>query len=347
MRRLERETHDKLRAVEEALANHSLDRDNIGVSLEALRELVDTDKVFLSSLAQRADGDDLTITRDAAVGCAQTRWRKLTDDFLRGRVVSWTGYDGLHPAPAQRDRVLRSADLAELTHGRSREVETLLYPRLGMGGEDTMRVLVCDGPVLLAWLGIVQPEPTTERQRELLTRLVPAFRRRLVFDRALGASTLTTTALAAALERVQGAAWVLAARGRLLHANAAGQARIDADPSGTRAALEACTAGRGEPRFDIVAIAGPNGDGGHIVIEKVDPAGARNVPDAAARLRLTPAQTRVLERVALGASNATIAAELGVAERTVEAHVTAILVKAQVSSRAALIVQVFRERRTR
>lgn len=63
--------------------------------------------------------------------------------------------------------------------------------------------------------------------------------------------------------------------------------------------------------------------------------------EAARRFNLTPAQTRVLERVARGISNATIAAELGVAERTVEAHVTAILVKAQVPSRSALIVHIY------
>lgn len=45
--------------------------------------------------------------------------------------------------------------------------------------------------------------------------------------------------------------------------------------------------------------------------------------------------------VARSSSNATIAAELKVAERTVEAHVTAILEKAHVPSRAALSVQIF------
>ena len=72
---------------------------------------------------------------------------------------------------------------------------------------------------------------------------------------------------------------------------------------------------------------------------------ADGVCNAATRLGLTPAQTRVFEHVARGASNASIAAQLGVAERTVEAHVTAILVKAQVPSRAALIVQVFKGER--
>jgi DNA-binding NarL/FixJ family response regulator len=43
-----------------------------------------------------------------------------------------------------------------------------------------------------------------------------------------------------------------------------------------------------------------------------------------------------------GASNARIGAELGIADRTVETHVTAILERAQVDSRAELIVAAMR-----
>jgi DNA-binding CsgD family transcriptional regulator len=347
MRKLTRQTHDKLQAVEEALARFSLEGDNIGDSLEALRELVDTDKVFLYSLGQRDGGDDLMVTREASVGCKHSDWSSVIDDYLRGRGVSWGSYHGLHPEPSQRNRVLRSDDVAALTGGKNLVVESAIYPRLGMAGEDTMRVLVCDGASLLAFLAIVQPDKTTETQRDLLTRLVPAFRKRLEFERGVGASSATAAALAATLEHVSGAAWVLGPRGQVLHTNSAGQQQFDADPTATSAALEACAAGVVVPDFEVTPLRDGHGVGGHVVIAKPDRVAARKVPDAALRLRLTPAQTRVLERVALGASNATIAAELGVAERTVEAHVTAILVKAQVSSRAALIVQVLKDRRAR
>jgi DNA-binding NarL/FixJ family response regulator len=95
-------------------------------------------------------------------------------------------------------------------------------------------------------------------------------------------------------------------------------------------------------RFSVSPLRNGGGVAGYVVVEAMDRPGAQGVPRAAVRLGLTPAQTRVLERVARGVSNATIAAELKVAERTVEAHVTAILEKAQVPSRAALIVQIFR-----
>lgn len=345
MAKLPRETRSKVRAVEDALAHYSLEGDNVQASLEALHELLETDKVFLYTLAQRPEADDLMVARDAAVAYPRGRLRKVFDAFLRGRGVEWGVYNAVRPEPVHRDRILSGDELAELTEGRSRAVEEDLYRRLGTFGDDTMRVLVCDGPSMLAWVGFMQPDKTTDRQRELFERVIPAFRRRLEFERLVGESSFTGSALAAALEHVNAAAWMLGPSGRLVHANAAGRARFDRDPADTSSALEACVVGRADARFKVTPLRDAEGRGGHIVVELQTRTG-HALPEAARRLGLTPAQTRVLERVARGVSNATIAAELGVAERTVEAHVTAILVKAQVPSRAALIVQIFRDRMT-
>jgi DNA-binding CsgD family transcriptional regulator len=346
MPKLARETRSKVRAVEDALAHYSLEGDNVQASLEALHELLETDKVFLYALAQRPDAEDLMVARDAAVTYPRGRMRKVFDEYLRGRGAAWGVYNAIRPEPLQRDRVLSSEELAKLTEGRSVAIEEDLYRRLGTFGEDTMRVLVCDGPSLLAWVGFMQPDKATERQRELLERLIPAFRRRLEFERLVGESSFTGSALAAALEQVNAAAWMLGPNGRLMHANAAGRARFDRDPADVGSALEACVVGRADSRFKVTPLRDAEGRGGHIVVELPQPGAGHALPDVARRFGLTPAQTRVLERVARGISNATIAAELGVAERTVEAHVTAILVKAQVPSRAALIVQIFRDRMT-
>lgn len=334
----------KLAALEDTLGAYSVDGDNMHASLEALGALLETDKVFLYCLSQRPGGTDLTITRDVSVGYPRELWRDGFEDFVRGRGVEWAGYNALRPDPQQRDRVLRSADIARLTKGRSLEVEEILYRRLGIHGHDTMRALVCDGPSLLAWVGIVQPEKTTEQQRQLFTEALPAFRKRLMFERVVTEAALMTSALEAALEQIAGAAWVLSSTGRIMHANAAGRARIDADRDGAHRAVEASVSGAADPRLKTMPLRSSRGMVGHVVVEVAERAAAGSSSVAAARkLGLTPAQTRVLERVARGVSNATIAADLGVAERTVEAHVTAILVKAQVPSRAALIVQIFRE----
>jgi DNA-binding CsgD family transcriptional regulator/PAS domain-containing protein len=338
-----REALEKVRAVEDSLAHFSLDGDNVQAAVEALHDLLGTEKLCLHGLGQRSDNDDVVITREAGVGYPRATWREIFDDFARGRGLDVSGFNVLRPEPAQRDRVLGRDQIAALTQGRSVAVEEL-DRRLGTHGHDTTRVLVCDGPSTLAWLGFIQPDKATEHQRELLERIVPAFRRRLLFDRMVAEATLANSAMVSALEHLPGAAWVLDSDGRIAHANVAGRARFDDNGAATRAALGACAVGTADPRFKVMPLRGGDGRVGHIVVEVPDRAATSGVGEAARRFGLTPAQTRVIERVARGVSNATIAAELGVAERTVEAHVTAILVKAQVPSRAALIVQIFRDR---
>jgi DNA-binding CsgD family transcriptional regulator len=330
-----------VRRVQDALAHYSLEGDNVQAALEAMRVLLETDKVVLYSLEQHPDTDDLRVKRESNVGLARSTLRETFDAYLVGRGVAWGVYNAVRPEPAQRDRVLDSAQIDGLTRGRNREIEQVLYERLGLVGCDTMRVLVCDGPSLLAWLGIVQPEKTTSRQRELLELLLPSVRKRLRFDRMVSEAAVASGAVVAALEHVNGAAWLLGPGGRVEHANAAAQARLDGDRAATRAALDRCIAGNPEPRFSVTPLRDGSRRAGHVVVEAAERASSGGVMRAAARLGLTPAQTRVLERIARGVSNATIAAELKVAERTVEAHVTAILEKAQVPSRAALIVQIF------
>lgn len=347
MEKLTRESLQRVRAVEDSLTHYAIDGDNVRASLEALHALLETDKLILYSLAQRPGGEDLMVSREASVGFARGGWRGIFDDFVRGRGVGWAGYNAVKPEPAQRDRVLDRDEIANLTGGRSLAAEQSLYARLGLAGEETTRILVCEGPSTLAWLGFVQPAKATPRQRALLERVAPAFRKRLQFERFVTEAALASRAMVAALEELNGAAWVLGADGRVAHANAAGRARFDEDTTATRASLAACVVGVPEPRFKVTPLRRGDGPVGHIVVELPDRTTASHgVAFAARRFGLTPAQTRVLERVARGISNATIAAELSVAERTVEAHVTAILVKAQVSSRAALIVQIFRERQS-
>jgi DNA-binding CsgD family transcriptional regulator/PAS domain-containing protein len=330
-----------VRIVEDALTHYSLDGDNIAAALEALRDLLDTDKVILYSFEQRPDTDDLRVAREATACVPDKSWRACFDEYLRGRGVAWGTYNAVSPELSQRDRVLDTGEITALTHGRHRGVEEVVYRQLGALGHDTMRVLVCDGPSLLAWVGIIQPQKTTRQQRELLQLVVPMFRKRLTFERFVSEAALASGAMDTAFEHVNGAAWLLGPNGNIEHANAAAQAQLASDRTATLATLAGCLAGTAEPRFTVTPVRGAMGSAGYVVVEAMARAAALGVPRAAVRLGLTPAQTRVLERVARGASNATIAAELKVAERTVEAHVTAILEKAQVPSRAALIVQIF------
>lgn len=67
---------------------------------------------------------------------------------------------------------------------------------------------------------------------------------------------------------------------------------------------------------------------------------ARCVAEVVARHAVSPAQARVLALLATGASNRSIAAQLGVSERTVEVHITALLNELDADSRGALIALV-------
>ena len=173
MRALPSATRSAVHAVDDALAHYSLDGDNMQAALEALRELMDTDKVFLYSLEQRPDSEDLRVARAATVSVKRPGWREAFDEYLTGHGVSWGVYNAVRPEPAQRDRVLDADELSALTGGRSRAVFQHLFARIDALGHDTMRVLVCDGPSLLACVAIVQPDKTTSRQRELFELVVP------------------------------------------------------------------------------------------------------------------------------------------------------------------------------
>jgi DNA-binding NarL/FixJ family response regulator len=68
---------------------------------------------------------------------------------------------------------------------------------------------------------------------------------------------------------------------------------------------------------------------------------ARRIEEARARWKLSTRQRQVLELLALGESNKAIAQTLGVAEVTVEAHVTSLLRKSGADSRTNLAVRIW------
>ncbi len=65
--------------------------------------------------------------------------------------------------------------------------------------------------------------------------------------------------------------------------------------------------------------------------------------ETSSRWRLTPRETEVLAEIVQGRTNRTIAELLGCAEHTVEIHVTRVLEKAAVESRAAVIARFWME----
>ena len=74
-----------------------------------------------------------------------------------------------------------------------------------------------------------------------------------------------------------------------------------------------------------------------VVVENRERLGRSDLRAAIERWRLTAREAEVVALIAYGEPNKEIARRLGVALRTVEVHVTSVLRKAKVDSRARLI----------
>jgi DNA-binding CsgD family transcriptional regulator len=294
----------------------------------------------------------------------------IFSDFLKRMEMRRGLHDPLRPQRSQRNRVLilpwarwcRGEDPAEVArelsadaarYGLRRDAiseaaQTLWvcessFRRLDIVAYNQMRVLLCEGPTMLAWFGAFQPEPFSERQRLLLKRIAAPLRERLVVERRAGGG-MGHAAMVAALEQVPAAAFLLDAQGTVLHANAVGRHRLDTQGGTMRLALkealQRASGARGElaltqlkgpglpPLF--LALSGSHDDRVRFGIER-----------ARQHWQLTSREVEVLAQLASGRTNQDIADRLGCAPRTVEIHVSSLLRKAHADSRSQLIVDLW------
>lgn len=262
---------------------------------------------------------------------------------IRGAYAKWlqqapknfAAYDPARPDPRQRNVALRTEELLELTHGRTPAVVRSFLPRFALSESDQLRALICDGPVLLAWVGGFRARSFGRAQVRELNALVPALQRRLALERTLVEAERTAQEISGALEDVPAAAYVLGRGGAVLHANAAGRAMLDHDRKSVEEQLRSgISAG-----VQIARLAPQSELQLAILPVSADP--APRVAAARLRWQLTNRQAEVLELVAQGLSNRRVAASLGCSESTVELHLTALLEKAQCESRAQLVAHVW------
>ncbi len=97
----------------------------------------------------------------------------------------------------------------------------------GSAGKIEVRALVCEGPILLAWVGGFRREPFTDRERRLLAALVPTLRRALGLHRRLLDAGIASVGFVLALEAVGAPSLVARRDGTVLHANSCGKALLD------------------------------------------------------------------------------------------------------------------------
>jgi DNA-binding CsgD family transcriptional regulator len=267
----------------------------------------------------------------------------IGDRWLVDAPVNWTTYNPLRPEPPHRNAAMTIADIARATGHSDAPVVRAVYAKVGIARDDQLRVLICDGPSLLGYVGLFQGKDFEKRQKRLLSRLVPAMQRRLSRERLLSGAASTQLLLAAALEEIPSAAFVLGDRGRVHEANRLGEVWLSAHGLAGRRALRDAVLVRGAARgFRVTRIASAAETPKHLVVEVTTAATWHAAERAGVHWGFTAREREVLRAVTEGLPTRTLAAHLAVSERTVEAHLTRMFAKAQVATRAEMVAKALR-----
>ena len=106
-------------------------------------------------------------------------------DWLKTAPPRAFAFDTGEPQESQRNLVVRLRDLLTADQLAKLPVYRDLFPLLGLTGLDWIRLLVCDGPKLLAWVGAFRAQPFTEVETQRLQQLVPNLISRLALEATL------------------------------------------------------------------------------------------------------------------------------------------------------------------
>lgn len=242
----------------------------------------------------------------------------------------------LRPPVRQRNRALL---LSQLVPDRAKLRLTSRQAglhRVGLEGLDQVRILVCEGATLKAFVGAYREEPFTARHRSLLMRLQPTLVERTRVLSMLPQAELSFTALRTVFENTATATGLVDSRGDVVMGNP----RLLASALTWRQELRAALAG--DPSVFAVTPVDAVGLPRHYLVRRLAQ-GGRVTSAFARKYALTPRETEVLEHVASGRSNAAIAALLVCSVRTAETHVSHLLAKTRAGSRTEVIDLLLRE----
>jgi DNA-binding NarL/FixJ family response regulator len=170
----------------------------------------------------------------------------------------------------------------------------------------------------------------------------------LTFAKLLGEGPMARVALEASLALLRAPAFIVSATGTVVHANAQGATKVAASPDQLRTELVRAVNSLGDETAAGAALVTPlrceNMESYYLVIHREASSTEENVAWGASLWELTPRQTEVLALLSEGFSNKTMAVRLGCAERTVEAHLTAIFEKSGFKGRSELLAAMARHR---
>jgi DNA-binding CsgD family transcriptional regulator len=218
-----------------------------------------------------------------------------------------------------------------------------VWSAIDAGQEDQLRALVCRGPRLLGWLGLVREERFRPAEVRAFASLIEPVRARLWAERAARAPRDRQGLLEAVLESMPDAALIFDSHGRVELGNAAGLRLLDGNPAEQKllsSLREFVLRGEQHPEFSVTPLR-IHGCPSYTLALRIAAADRRFalVERACRAFRISGPCAAVLELVAEGRSNKEIAARLKCAEVTVERHLTQLFRASGTSSRAELLAR--------
>lgn len=303
-----------------------------------VRDFLEGDQALAYRLGVREGGLDVDFGHCAGGGPMEHLLREARA-FVGRASGPLTAYRLPSPAPAERNTIFNSAAPETREQYLRSPFVREFFPRLGFRGQEQIRVLICEGPHLLTWLGAFRSESFGAGEAERLEMLIEPLAKRLALEERLRRLSLRDSALDAAMEALGAPAFILDPRGEVAHANEAGAAlskdeRVELIARGRRLLGGQAAA---DEDLSLLSIQAPGLPPHAFLYQRAGPTAAQRLAACERRWKLTGRQVEVLRAIVRGGANKTIAAALGIREKTVEVHVTSLLRKAGVESRSELV----------
>jgi len=338
---MDKRVRTRVSEIARTIVTLDFDRPSLQPSLQAIHDLAEIDHVTMYSLRNRT-GRWAVERMDCSAGMNELEHR--TRAMFERAPEFPLHYNPMTPVSEQRNKVIDGLEWVEQreppgTWERHPMYTEILAP-LRKQHYRHPRVLLCDGVSLLAWFGGLTDGKVTPRQRKILGTLAGPMRRRLMAERALFDGPVVRDALDVMLEREGRPAFLIDARGTVHQTNTYGSQLLRDEHDLGRDLRDALAGRPARYEFTFIQLASRGLSKHWIAVLRIERAEARIAACVAAVSQLwnlTPRQREVLALVSRGLANSTISAMLGCVERTVELHITALLDRAGVDSRAALV----------
>jgi len=252
---------------------------------------------------------------------------------------NFCAYDPFVVQRSQQNRALDNSHLFALertalaSHHR-------VYAAVAPHQTEQLRMLICQGPRLLLWIGALRDEPFGDAERELLQSLAEPLRERLTAQRQLDSVQLHEPMVDALLEALNQPALIVTGEGSLEFTNRRARELLEREDGALLFASlrKQVIDKQPHPAFTVTPM---RGCPGHLlaIYARADEQLTHVVARARTRWQLSSRTTAFLEQLARGMSNKEIASRLSCAEVTVEKQLTQLFRSSGVRSRTELMAK--------